>query len=76
MPCKTCNSDRIVSFGGKSSDLNVATIGEKEHEGYVPHDMNIGGGDYVEFKFCLNCGQIQGTWPRPETSLERGDNEY
>ena len=35
----------------------------KEQIGYVPSSLNIGGGDYVEFKYCLSCGQIQGKWP-------------
>jgi hypothetical protein len=40
--------------------------------------MNIGGGDYVDFKFCLDCGQINGDWPLPTTGLEypSNDEEY
>lgn len=41
-----------------------------EHLGSVPHDMNIGGGDYIEFEFCLECGQIQGEFPTPLTEME------
>jgi hypothetical protein len=25
--------------------------------------MGIGHGDYIEFRYCLNCGQIQGEFP-------------
>jgi len=28
-------------------------------KGYVPHDFNIGGGDYIDFRYCLDCGRIQ-----------------
>jgi hypothetical protein len=45
------------------------------HRGYVPDDMGIGGGDYVEFDYCLQCGQIQGRFPRGITSLEKGKKE-
>jgi hypothetical protein len=33
------------------------------HDGYVPSKMGIGGGDYMEFSYCLDCGQIQGKFP-------------
>lgn len=64
--CKSCKSDRIVSFSGKSSDCNAVSYKEAEIDGYVPDDIGIGGGDYVEFSFCLECGQIQGKFPLPD----------
>ncbi len=30
-----------------------------EYDGYVLSNMGIGSGDYLEFDYCLNCGQIQ-----------------
>ena len=38
--------------------------------GYVPRDLGIGGGDDVQFDYCLDCGQIQGKFPLPRTALE------
>ena len=73
--CQKCPSKRIASFSAKSSDLNHVRLGEKEHDGYVPRDMGIGGGDYVEFDWCLDCGQLQGKFPLPATSLETGEKE-
>jgi hypothetical protein len=43
----------------------------KERNNYVPYDMGIGGGDYIEFSFCMNCGQIAGKWPLPQTEMEQ-----
>ncbi len=61
--CKNCNSVRIVSVSAKCSDLCFfETIGF-ESDGYVPSNFGIGGGDYVEFDYCLECGQIQGEFP-------------
>ena len=74
MACK-CGSKRIASVNSKSSDLNFVSIGTNENDGYLPSDMGIGGGDYVEFKWCLDCGQIQGKWPVKPTELETGTNE-
>ena len=74
--CKTCKSDRIASVSSKASDLHcVQIVGGNEHDGYLPSDMGIGGGDYVEFSWCLNCGQIQGKFPLPPCELESGVNE-
>lgn len=70
MACKKCNSERIASVGGKCSDLFSASIGGAEHDGYVPRDLGIGGGDYVELEYCLDCGQIQGEFPLPQTEME------
>jgi hypothetical protein len=69
MKCK-CKSERILSVSGKCSDIGSVSIGSQKKEGYVPYDMGIGGGDYIEFNVCLDCGQMQGTWPLPITKLE------
>lgn len=50
--------------------MAFASIGEHEHHGYVPGDLGIGGGDDMEFDLCLDCGQLQGTWPMPVAWLE------
>lgn len=70
MNCQRCNSERIVSARAKCSDMFSATVGEREHDGYVPDDLGVGGGDYLKIKYCLECGQLQGTWPKPKASLE------
>jgi hypothetical protein len=33
---------------------------------YVPRYLGLGGGDYVKFEFCLECGRIQGDFPMEE----------
>jgi hypothetical protein len=70
-----CENPRLCNADAKCSDLFDASIGNKNYSGYVPADLGIGEGDYVRFTFCLNCGRIQGTWPRPETALELGYEE-
>lgn len=58
MTC-VCGSERIVEVSGKVSDSCFVRQGDDEHEGYVPYGMGIGGGDYIEFDYCLDCGRIQ-----------------
>lgn len=75
--CQRCRSKRVAGISGKCSDCcSWSMIGDEMTEpddGYVPGDMGIGGGDYIEFAFCLECGQIQGEFPRPPTEIETGE---
>lgn len=68
--CQKCNSFRLASVDGKPSDLCSVSLFDEDNYGNVPTDMNIGGGDYLSFELCLDCGQIQGNWPVPITLLE------
>lgn len=86
MKCQRCESERVLEGGGKSSDMNEFCVGNKTvwHDGssridkkpgpadYVPHGLNIGGGDYIEIDVCLDCGQMQGEWPVPSDNLLLG----
>lgn len=71
MTCQTCNNSRIASVTAKCSDTCSIRLGDSEVDGYVPDDLGIGGGDYVEFNFCLNCGQMQGNFPLPPSKIEK-----
>lgn len=58
-----CGSDRLLLVNGKVSDMCSVTVGEHTRDGYVPRNLNIGGGDYLEIEFCLDCGKVQGEFP-------------
>lgn len=77
--CVGCGSNRMVGVNAKCSDLCVVTLINGDHRpdpDYVPEDMGIGGGDNVDFDYCLDCGKIEGTWPLPPCELEDGgENE-
>jgi len=72
MTCQRCKSTRILSIHAHGRDCNVFRIYGYEHEGYVPGEFHIGCGDDVEFEMCLECGQVQGTFPIKQTRLELG----
>jgi hypothetical protein len=61
--CQRCQSERILSASGKCSDCFSAFYQDESVDGYVPYDINVGGGDYIEFKLCMDCGQVQGQFP-------------
>lgn len=66
MPCQRCGKNTILSITGKCSDLftMVSLIHDKEFGPYyVPDNIGIGGGDYIDFEYCTECGQIQGEFP-------------
>ena len=65
MSCDSCGSERILSVNAKCSDMFTAELNMNNYEGYVPYDLGIGGGDYIEFDLCLKCGKIQGHFPLP-----------
>ena len=75
MNCQKCNSQRILSLSAKCSDLCFATLGTEEKDGYVPCDLGIGGGDYVEIQLCLDCGQLQGKFPIKKNTLKEEDED-
>ncbi len=69
-PCQRCASLRLARILAHCSDMcSVDLAGHHEH-GYVPRDLGIGGGDDVQFAYCLDCGQIQGKFPVPGTDIE------
>lgn len=70
MECIKCKSDKILSINGKCNDMCFTTYKGKERDGYVPRDLGVGGGDYVSFELCLNCGQVQDTFPKEPPSEE------
>ena len=66
MSCIRCGLDEIISVGAKCDDKFSAQYKGQPYQDYVPRDIGIGGGDYITFEYCLNCGQIQGGFPIDE----------
>lgn len=71
MACQRCKSKRIHNVSAKCSDMCNGDINGRGHEGYVPEDLGIGGGDYLKFSYCLDCGQLQNKFPFPISSIEK-----
>lgn len=69
---KHCESNRIAHVDAKCSDLCSMSFPNlsADHDGYVPKGMNIGGGDYIDFYYCLDCGKIQGEFPVTNDDIE------
>ena len=59
--CNKCWNGRIMRVVAKCSDLGMFNYKDQAIDGYVPRDLGIGSGDYLEFEYCLDCGQIQGS---------------
>lgn len=70
MSCQRCKSIRIANVTAKCSDCCGIDIGDYSHEGSIPKDLGIGGGDYVDFAYCLECGQLQGQFPLPPIQID------
>lgn len=74
MPCKRCNSERIVVISAKASDLFTYIEQDTNYEinGYLPN-CAVGGGDYANFRYCNECGQLQGNFPHKGVEIVRYD---
>ncbi len=74
--CRRCQSERIAKMSAYCYDRCSVTVWEKDSSSdYVPRGIFIGGGDYIEFSWCLDCGQIQNKFPLRKTSLEEMEEE-
>jgi hypothetical protein len=58
MVCE-CGSDKIISISGKTADTCNTAFKDISVDGHVPRDIGVGGGDYIEFEYCGDCGVIQ-----------------
>jgi len=71
--CK-CGSNRIARVGAKCSDrcyVEVPHLG-LEKDGYVPTNIGLGDDeDYVDFDFCLDCGQMQGKFSVSDAQVKK-----
>jgi len=85
MTCACGNYTRFAHFGGKTSDMASMSVRHLNisYDGYVPAIEGIGGGDYYDFKVCLECGRLQGfktplsdTEVRESIGQENEENEW
>ncbi len=64
MNCQKCKSERVADISGWCQDRFTMSMGNEDFGPYyVPYGVEIGGGDELGFKLCLDCGQIQGKFP-------------
>lgn len=70
MACQNCGSEQVAQVSGKCSDMCSFRLGDKEIHGYVPGKLGVGGSDYIEFHYCLDCGQIQAPFPVSKERIE------
>jgi len=69
--CEVCGSRSILNVTGKTSDLCCVTYGKHRTDSYVPEDINIGGGDYIEFSLCMQCGRVQHFEPKTPSQIHK-----
>jgi hypothetical protein len=71
LKCDKCGSERVLSISAKCSDQFSANYCGYDYTGYVLEGIGIDDGeDYINFDFCLECGQLQGTWPKKDPELK------
>ena len=69
MACQQCKSERLLNVNAKCNDCCDVYYKDESLVGYVPRNLQIGGGDCIEFVLCMECGQVQGKFPIPEEEV-------
>jgi hypothetical protein len=67
--CQRCGSPRATRVLAHCMDMCRVDLGGVHRSGYLPEDLGVGRRD-VHFAYCLDCGQVQGTFPLPPTGIE------
>jgi hypothetical protein len=78
--CFRCDSERLAFVNAKCSDMCQFRVKSEgiDQDDYAPYDvLGESGGDYIEFTYCLDCGQIQSGFPveTDELKPEEKDGE-
>lgn len=57
-----CSHSRVLYVGAKAGDCKAFSVPhlDIDHNGYAPNIPGIADGDYIDFRVCLDCGQILG----------------
>ena len=72
--CQSCGSDRTFTIYAHSKDLNDWEYKGKKGQGYLPYVGDLFGGDDVHMTVCLECGQVQGTFPVEDPEDDEDDD--
>ena len=67
MKCQKCQSERIASLDCKHDDrfsLYCEADDVDIQADYAPRIEDLCGGDNTRFRVCLDCGQMQGKFPK------------
>lgn len=62
MLCIHCGNMRLAHIDAKVTSFNLR-VDSRGIVGDIPSALGIGGGDYLTFAFCLECGRIQSEYP-------------
>lgn len=75
--CQRCKNPTVARCTGKVDDkFGLIWPGGKKQSGHVPPHKLLGlrendaSSDYLNFSWCLACGQIQGEWPTEAVGKE------
>lgn len=70
--CQKCGSDRIRQY--QSEDCNSG-MHNFCYKGAYLQTIDTGL-DYEKFDLCMECGQIQGKWPKNKSTFEEFQDKY
>lgn len=72
----------LITISAKCSDRCHVTITDSngkvtcEHDGYVPNELGLGGGDYIKFTIDNETGRIVGWEPVSKEDIDESLGIY
>lgn len=82
MKCQKCGSGRIMNVSadfdprwrrdGHSMQDHYILLNGEYLDDNIPNDLGISkSAADIDFNLCLDCGQMQGTWPLDKSQFEK-----
>ncbi len=70
--CDNCSSTRLLAFYCQGRDCHNISYDGLEYEGYMIEGLGLYGnyGDAVDFQLCMQCGKIQGSFPKDDVDIK------
>lgn len=55
-----CEHDNVLRISAKVSDRCYLDFKDLSFLGYVPRNLGLGGGDFLDMEICLACKRVLG----------------
>lgn len=67
--CLKCNSERVINIEAHMERNVYTQYRGHEFVGGIPDSINIAYKGHLDIDMCLECGQVQGTFPVADLDL-------
>lgn len=71
--CDRCGSKRLLDVYVQGRDGHSFSYAGIEYEGYSKEGTGLYGnyGDAIDFQLCMECGKVQGVFPKDHEEIKK-----